>query len=132
MIIRLLLLFLGLFHVGNGLYMLLDPMGWYTTVPGVTMTGPANIHFISDIALAFIVSGAGLSMGYRNGTKAATLALAGATWPTLHALLHIWGWTHHGFPHEPNIAFSEVVGVVAISFIGFALAWIRARKDGVV
>lgn len=132
MAIRAILLILGLFNLGNGLFMLDAPDQWYHTIPGVTASGPPNMHFIGDIGLAYMASGAGLIWGARNGALAAAFALAGATWPTLHALMHISEWMHHGFPSDPQAAMSEAVGVVAISFLGMAVAYVRARKEGVV
>lgn len=130
MIIRALLLLLGLFQLVNGLWMLTAPEAWYAAVPGVTMTGPINLHFITDIGLAFVASAAGLILGARKGWAA--FALAGAVWPALHALFHIWGWVHHGFPTEANMIVSETVGVVGLSTLGVVLGWLRAREEGVV
>ncbi|MBI3676127.1 MAG: hypothetical protein HY243_05875 [Proteobacteria bacterium] len=131
MVIRVLLLLVGLFQVVNGLWMLTAPENWYAGVPGVTLTGPINLHFITDIGLAFLASGAGMMLGARKGLAA--FALAGATWPALHALFHIWGWFEHGFPMDTKIVVSEIVGVVGVSALGLAAAWLQARKkQGVV
>lgn len=110
----------------------LAPDSWYAAVPGVPMSGPMNPHFIGDIGLVFIASGGGLLLGARAGATAATLALAGAAWPMLHGFMHIAEWLEHGFPVRPDVALSEAVGVVAISFLGAGLAWLRAREEGVV
>ncbi len=48
----------ALFAVANGVFMLADPLVWYGTLETVQTTGPANRHFIGDIGLAYIVSGA--------------------------------------------------------------------------
>ena len=132
MISRRILGLLGLFHLINGLTMILAPAYWYATVPGVSQTGPINHHFIVDIGLAFVANGVGLMAAMRPGRTATTLALAGATWPAMHALFHIFGWLTMGFPHDPQVLFSEVIAVVAISLLGFALAVIEARKEGIV
>lgn len=131
MAVRAMLLILGAFHVLNGAYMLLAPMNWYMAVPGVSATGPLNHHFISDIALAFLASGTGLMLGARARPWAGTAAMAGATWPALHALLHIAGWLEHGFPTAPPVIVSELIGVVGIGILGIALAWSRLRQEGV-
>ena len=47
--------------------MLTAPENWYAGVPGVTMAGPINLHFITDIGLAFLASGAGVMLGARKG-----------------------------------------------------------------
>ena len=132
MILRWLLGLLGLFHLINGLWMLLAPESWYAAVPGVPLEGPFNHHFIGDIGFAFIASGAGMMMALRAGKTAATLALAGATWPTLHACFHVWEWITDGLPGDMQILVSTGVGVIVISFLGFALAWMWAKQEGVV
>jgi hypothetical protein len=132
MVIRILLGILGLFHLVNGAAMLFAPESWYAAVPGVAMTGPMNHHFIQDIGLAYLASGAGLMLGAGSGRIAATLALAGATWPALHALLHVWGWIAHGIPRDANAFVSEAVGVVALAALGVLFAWLRARDEGAV
>ncbi len=128
--VRIFLVVLGAFHALNGLTMIVSPEGWYVLVPGVTMTGPANVHFIIDIGLAFLASGAGMMLGAR--ARWAAFALAGAVWPALHALFHVTLWLHHGFPSDGQIAFSEVVLVLGVSALGLVLGWMRAKREGVV
>ncbi len=132
MIYRVGLAILGVLALGNAIAMIAFPRLWYGTTPGVTMTGPYNAHFIADIGLAFAASGAGLLAGFRPGATAATLALAGATWPALHALFHVWLWFVRGFPTAPTMIATETIGVVGISALGVGLAIARARQDGVV
>ena len=40
--------------------MLARPEIWYYSIPGVTGTGPLNLHFIRDIGCAYLVAAAGL------------------------------------------------------------------------
>jgi|GEM_PF-264849 len=129
MIVRMLLLLLGIFHIVNGLFMLIAPAEWYATVPGVTLTGPFNPHFILDIGMAFVASGAGLILGARRSASASIFAVAGATWPALHALIHIDGWLMHGFPADTQIALSEAIGVVGLALLGAVLAWMRMKEE---
>lgn len=132
MISRWLLGLLGLLQMINGLWMLLAPESWYAAVPGVTLEGPFNHHFINDIGFAFIASGAGMLMAFRPGKTAATLALAGATWPALHACVHVWEWIADGLPSDPHILVSTGIGVIVVSYLSFALAWMWAKREGVV
>ncbi len=129
MIVRALLLLLGLLHIANGLTMLVAPMSWYDAVPGVTATGPFNHHFILDIGMAFLTSGGLLALGARRVPSAASFAIAGATWPILHALIHVSGWFMDGFPRQPNVAVSEVIGVVMLAALGGVLAWLRLKGE---
>lgn len=132
MVIRAMLLILGAFHVLNGLWMLAAPAAWYAAIPGVAETGPFNPHFITDIALAFVASGAGLILGARKAAWAGPIAVAGATWPALHALFHIWIWLSMGFPRALPVALSEVLGVVVIGALGAILAWLRINQERIV
>ena len=69
-IVRLLLLAVGLIHIVTGVAMLVAPGVWYVMVPGVVMTGPFNAHFIYDIGMAFLASGAMLALARaRTGTR---------------------------------------------------------------
>jgi hypothetical protein len=127
-VIRALLLVLGLFHLANGVMMLFAPAPWFATVPGVSMTGPFNHHFVQDVGLAFIASGAGLGLSARVRPHAGLLAAAGATWPILHALLHVWGW-FTGTMADAHIIATEALGVVAPAALGGVLAWLRIRGE---
>ena len=127
--VRILLILLGAFHILNGAFMLLAPGLWYTMVPGVIDTGPLNQHFVYDVGMAFIASGAMLVLGARRGRAAAILACAGATWPALHALIHVVGWLTMGFPSQEQVAFSEIVAVAGLAALGVALAWLRLRGE---
>ena len=129
MMVRTLLLSLGVLHIANGAVMLVAPMSWYEAVPGVSGTGPYNHHFILDVGMAFIASGGLLALGARTGALAASFAVSGASWPILHALIHIAGWLTSGFPSEPPMIFSEVFGVVALAALGGVLAWFRMKGE---
>jgi hypothetical protein len=93
------------------------------------MTGPFNAHFVRDIGFAFLASGAGLMLGARKGRDAAVLAIAGAVWPALHGLFHVYGWIAEGFPAEPDVAAAEVFGVVLAGALGVVLAWLRMNGE---
>ena len=129
MITRILLFIIGLANLINGAFMLVAPGVWYAVVPGVAETGPLNPHFVYDIGMAFIASGAFMMAGARTGRTGAVLAFAGATWPVLHALIHVRGWLMNGFPSDTHAAMSEVVGVVVLSVLGAVLAWLRLKGE---
>jgi hypothetical protein len=127
-VIRALLLLLGLFHLVNGVVMLFAPGQWFAMVPGVPMTGPFNHHFVQDVGLAFIASGAGLGLSALRRPHAGLLAAAGATWPALHALLHVWGW-FTGAMADGHIITTEAIGVVLPAVLGGVLASLRIRGE---
>ena len=90
---RVLLAITGIYQAANGIVMLIAPGFWYSAVPGVPDTGPANIHFIRDIGLAFLAAGAALLMASRRLDDGrliatATIFLGG------HALHHLVGMAH--------------------------------------
>lgn len=132
MLVRLILLLIGIAYMATGAWMLISPDGWYGAVPGVPLTGPNNHHFVSDIGMAYLASGVDLALALRPGVVGAAFALAGATWPLLHAGLHLWGWIAHGVPARPDVAITEGVGVILVGGVGFVLAAVRAHKSGVV
>lgn len=80
----------ALIALGNGLFMLVSPLGWYEWVGTVKATGPANGHFIRDIGLAYLTCAALLAYGAHNLPMRWGAALAGASWMALHGGLHVW------------------------------------------
>ena len=92
---RILLILLGIYQAANGAFMLAAPDVWYATVPGVTETGPANIHFIRDIGLAFLAAAASLFVSARQDAGPASL-LPAAIFLGGHALLHLGEMPLHG------------------------------------
>lgn len=132
MVFRIGLLVLGLLTLVNGVLMIVAPGAWYALTPGVPLTGPMNPHFIRDIGLAYAASGAGLLAGAWAGRTVAVLALAGATWPALHALFHVTLWLTHGFPNGLAAAATEVIGVVGLGALAVWFAHARAKEEGVI
>jgi AhpD family alkylhydroperoxidase len=90
-IARLLVLLLA----ANGLYMLIDAAGWYQSVPGVTVTGPMNQHFVGDVGVAFLAAAGALFAGSLRPALLAALALPAAIFLLGHALLHLIGFGIH-------------------------------------
>jgi len=80
----------ALIALGNGLAMLIDPLGWYEWVGTVKATGPANRHFLRDIGLAYLTCAALLGYGAGRLPMRWGYALAGAAWLLLHGALHVW------------------------------------------
>ncbi|CAG1008818.1 MAG: hypothetical protein F9K19_13765 [Rhizobiaceae bacterium] len=92
---RTILIILAAWHGANGVFMLVAPEAWYAFVPDVTETGPANLHFIRDIGLAFMASAAGLVAATRAEAPAAIL-LAPAIFLGGHAGIHLVELFEHG------------------------------------
>jgi hypothetical protein len=128
MVVRPGLLILGLFHLANGLAMLAAPEAWAARVVHLTAPDHLHHHFIADIAMAFLASGIGLMLATRRGASAAWAA-AGATWPALHALLHVKDWLLDGPPAAMGDLINEGLGVVVAGAAGAVLAWLRTRQE---
>lgn len=77
----------------NGAVMLFAGRWWYGAVPGVTMTGPFNPHFVKDIGAAYLVVGAAFAwVGWRASTAARGAAIAAAAFLGLHGAIHLAGY----------------------------------------
>jgi hypothetical protein len=92
---RILAVLLAVYHGANGLFMLALPRLWYASVPGVTETGPFNVHFVQDIGLAFLGASFALALFARRGVHHLVL------WPAAlflggHASLHLSEMLVHG------------------------------------
>lgn len=122
---RALLPLLGVFHNANGLWAPVKPPVWFYTIPGASLTGPFNARLVRDVGMAFVASGAALAAGVCARRHASTLATAGATWPALHAMVHIAGWLTRGFPTKPDIVTAETRGVVRLALLGLFLSGSR-------
>ncbi len=109
----------------TGLFILAQPEAFYGLVPGLSAMGPFNSHFVRDVGLAFLASGALLGWGARANMTA--IALAGVLWPLLHAIFHVQVWSHRGFPFDAVFAF-DLLAVIAPPFV--ALVAIRALAGG--
>ncbi len=84
-------LFFGLGNLANGLWMLADPLHWYTTLPAaVPDFGPLNEHFVRDIGSTFAMLGLGLLWAaFRPGVRVPVLAMA-TLFSALHAVVHVY------------------------------------------
>ena len=61
MLLKIVYVLMGLGSLGNGVFMFFAPETWFERgYPGVTDTGPMNIHFIRDIGVVYAIVGSGL------------------------------------------------------------------------
>jgi len=121
---RILLIALGAITFLTGPYIFLGPHAFYESVPGLSMMGPFNMHFVRDVGLAFTASGACIIYGaYRNAKE---VAIGGALWPFLHGLFHIQIWFKRGLPFDHIAAFDFSI-VIFPAVLMMALA-VRLRR----
>lgn len=116
----------ALFALGNGAFMLVDPLGWYNTVETVRFSGPPNGHFIRDIGLAFLSSGALLAYAVPNLTLRWPAALAGAGWLLAHGGLHVWE-VSQGIC-APGIFWQDAPGVIGLPLLALAGVVLMAAR----
>ena len=128
MFTRALLLLLGFFHAANGLAMLVSPGSWALSVVHDPSPSHLEFHFIADIGMAFLASGAALVWSARRARAFAPWAIAGAAWPALHALIHIREWVMVGPPATTADILNEGIGVILAGLAGVLLAYFRQRQ----
>ncbi len=100
---------LGAFYLITGLYLMVAPMHFYMTAPGVVDTGPYNMHFIRDVGFAFTLSALGMGYGIRERLK--PLVLFGASWLVTHGAFHLVLYLGH-HDHMSATALIDVAIVV--------------------
>ena len=120
---RILAIVLGALMAANGVFMFVDPPSWYAAVPGVTETGPLNLHFVRDIGIAYGVAGAAIIWGSWGGGWRATAL--GAAFLALHSLLHV-GETIMG--HHRDVLLNEALAVHLPAWLAVAIAYLQSRK----
>ncbi len=111
---------LGSAFLANGTYMLFAPEAWYWAVPGVPDTGPFNQHFVRDIAIVYLVSGAGFIAGVWLPALRPGAWLFAACWHMGHALFHVWE-VIVGIC-GPEALLRDFVGVTLLSLLALWLA----------
>ena len=80
---------LAVFLGANGAVMLAAGPWWYRAVPGVTMTGPYNPHFVKDIGAAYLVVAGSLAWRALRPAAGQGALVASAAFLLLHSGVHI-------------------------------------------
>ena len=124
---RIVFLLAGLGNLGNGLWMLVDPYGWYINLPAaVPDTGPYNEHFVRDIGCTFSTLGALLLSAAAVPSMGLPALVATAIFSTMHALVHVYD-TARGFLAPSHWAI-DFPGVYAPTILLIVLTWAYARR----
>ncbi|ABS63342.1 conserved hypothetical protein [Parvibaculum lavamentivorans DS-1] len=111
----------ALVWLGNALWMLADPQGWYAGVDGVANTGPYNPHFVRDIGMAYLTLALLAFAAIRWPAQAVPLVGAGALFLGLHAILHVWDIAAGRLPAEHILM--DMPGVFLPVAVSIFLAW---------
>lgn len=122
---QLILILVGAIYALNALVMWFAPMWWYETVPGITMMGPFNLHFVRDIGLVYLVSGLGLIVGARQPA----VALFACAWPGLHAVYHFAIFVARGMPVDA-VSATNLILIQLPAWITLWAAWQLHRSSG--
>jgi hypothetical protein len=88
----------GIGNVLNGAWMLVDPAGWYATIPGVPGSGPLNEHFVRDVGAMYALMGVALVLAALQPARRVVLVGVVAMFYVLHALVHVLDTTRGLFP----------------------------------
>lgn len=73
----------------NGGRMVLDPIGWFASIPDLAVTGAANGHLIRDVGTAYLASAAGLAYAIWRPAQAAGALAVAATFMAGHGIGHL-------------------------------------------
>ena len=122
---RILLLVIAVGYALHGFFMLFDPRGWYDAVPGVSMLGPYNTHFIRDVAIVYLVTAGAFVWGVR--ARSAGALLVASAWPALHAVYHLQMWAARGFALD-TVALVNMAGIQAPAWLALWAAIVLKRQ----
>jgi hypothetical protein len=129
---RLVCLVLGVPMAANGLWMLVDPAGWYATVPGPSGTGPFNPHFVRDIGAAYATAGGAIALAaFVRAAAATALATTGGAFLGIHALVHGWERAAGVHPGTHDLAPELILVWMPAVLVLAAAYWLyRRAKEG--
>jgi len=88
------LLALSLSLATNAVWMLAAPEHWYHTLPGVSHTGPLNLHFVRDIGAAYLAAAVGFAHALIPNRGQFSYLLPGSIFLLGHAAIHALETSH--------------------------------------
>lgn len=120
LVFRLLAGLLALFSLLNGIRMVVDPIGWFASIPDLALTGAANGHLIRDVGTAYLASAAGLGVAAFRPRFASAALLAPAIFMAGHGLGHLVDIAE-GCAAAPVGTATDWLGVILPGFLTAAL-----------
>ena len=119
---------IGLGSALNGVWMLVAPENWFRNIPGVTDTGPLNLHLVRDFGVCFLLLGAIVTWALAQGRFPHGVHLCTLLFFSLHAAIHLWELlTGHASHQHWAIDFPGVfLPVVILLILSFPFARHRA------
>lgn len=119
---------LALFLGGNGVAMMAAPQPWYVSIPGVTLTGPYNGHFVRDVGATYIIVAGAIVWTALHPRVTATVALA-AAWLCMHATVHVIEAATCGRPLLGELL-RDLPGIYVPAMLALWLTGLSARSKG--
>lgn len=111
------------FALLNGGRMVLDPIGWFASIPDLAVTGAANGHLIRDVGTAYLASAAALIFALWRPAHAMGALLVSAIFMAGHGIGHIVDIAE-GCAAAPGGTATDWFGVIVPGAITTALcAW---------
>jgi len=108
---------LAVFYLITGLYIAGAPLVFYENGPGVSDTGPYNMHFLRDVGFAFTVSSLGIAYGLLRKLK--PLIVFGTAWLAMHGLFHFVLWAVHAAPTSESALIDLVLVVLPAALVTY-------------
>ena len=116
---------LGIIAAANGVWMLAEPAAWFATIPGVTNTGPFNVHLFCDVGCTYLTMAVAMLVAAWTPRAGFSVMLVVGTFMLLHALLHVWDILVGRLPHSH--ALTDLPGVFLPAVLCVAItAWLYA------
>lgn len=108
---------LVVYYLITGLFISVTPFVFYETGPGVSDTGPYNMHFLRDVGFAFTVSALGIGYGLRRNLK--PLVVFGCAWLAMHGMFHLTLWFLHTHPTSEGALIDLVLVVMPAAVVTY-------------
>ena len=117
-------------NLAIGLWMLVDPVGWYHSFPGVPGSGPLNEHFVRDIGATFSTLGVALAWGAVRPALRFPLLAVVTLFNTAHAAIHVLDTARGLFPPDQwAIDAGPVYGTTAFLIVLLVLLARQAPEE---
>ena len=123
---RIVLVLVAVLHGIAAAFMWAAPGYWYETTPGVAMTGPLNVHFVRDVALAFGLSAVAILWGVMNRDR--TALWFGCGFPAAHAAYHLVMWVGRGVPLD-QVAVVNLLGIQLPAWVAIGAIVLMTRQE---
>ena len=114
---------LAVIDIVNGIEMFFFPSAWFfRLVPGVSETGPYNMHLVMDGGTFFLAVGVGLAVAAPNPHRNAIAVVVAAIAGVMHSALHLYSHAAGLLSSEHLV--TEALGIYVPTLLLIAIAGI--------